>query len=115
MAAPTVPPTDSTATPKRRRDERPMHGTDGKTLSPTDLAARARALLARLEQPEGPGDHLANAIQLLIAAEYAFRELELDVDADGPESELHACLRVATTRCFAALTALMETALTEQG
>jgi len=96
-----LPPRLAAATPHRRRDE----------LAPTDLAARARALLARLEQPEGPGDHIANAIQLLIAAEMALRELELHDNLDGPATQLQVCLRAATTRCFAALTALMEQTL----
>jgi len=80
-------------------------------LPPTDLTARARAQLARLQQPEGPGDHIANAIQLLIAAEMALNALNLLDNADGPAQKLRDCLHAARVRCFAALTALMEQVL----
>ncbi len=73
-------------------------------MTTVEMAALAkRRLTLALAQPEGPYDHVANAIQLLLAAEDAFERLGLVDDSGSAVADVRDAIRAAQARMFKAL------------
>ena len=73
-------------------------------MNTTEMAALARRRLTLIiARPEGPYDHVANGIQLLLAAEAAFERLGLLDNEGSAVEEVRECLRAAQARLFRCL------------
>jgi hypothetical protein len=80
-------------------------------LVPTPSDTRHLRLVGLLTKPEGPRDHVANAIQLLLDVDALLEQLSLI-----PEPvELREALHAAEARLFKALFQLADPVYTEDG